>query len=97
MRWNTRATQICAKKTHLFGLAAGRSQQERVQDVLPSQEEAVAVLVQEDGGERQLAVVAAEDGRAVGGQQVCGGKGGEERVSSGPQRKLFWEGRRGGG
>lgn len=68
-----------AKKTHLFGLAAGGSQQERVQDVLPSQEEAVAVLVQEDGGERQLAVMAAEDGRAVGGQQVCGDTG-ERRV-----------------
>lgn len=59
-------------QTHLFGLAAGGSQQERVQDVLPSEKEAVAVLVQVDGGECQLAVMAAEDGRAVGGLQVCG-------------------------
>lgn len=91
-----RDTKTCAKKTHLFGLAAGGSQQERVEDVLPSQEEAVAVLVQEDGGERQLAVMAAEDGRAVGGQQVCGDKGRAERVSSGLRRKRFL-GWRGGG
>lgn len=56
---------------HLFGLAAARSQQEGVQDILPSQEEAVTVLIQEDGGQRELAVVTAEDGGPVGGQQVC--------------------------
>lgn len=56
------------REAHLFGLAAGRSQQEGVENVLPSQEEAIAVLIQEDGSEGQLAVVTAEDGRSVGGQ-----------------------------
>lgn len=67
------------QKAHLFGLAAGRSQQEGVENVLPSQEEAIAVLIQEDGSEGELAVVTAEDGRSVGGQQVCrdGGEKGE--------------------
>ena len=69
---------------HLFGLAAGGSQHERVQDVFPSQEEAVTVLVQEDGGERELAVMAAEDRRPVGGQQVCR-EGGEEEDEHGIQ------------
>lgn len=58
-------------KPHLFRFTAGGSQQERVDDIFPSQEEAVPVLVQEDGGKRELAMVAAEDGRSVCGQKVC--------------------------
>lgn len=63
---------------HLFGLAAGGSQQERIQHIFASQEEAVAVLVQVDGGHSELAVMAAEDGRAVGRQQICEREGGEK-------------------
>lgn len=59
------------KKIHLLGLAAGWSQQERVQDIFSSQEEAVTVLIQEDGGDRELTVMAAEDGGSVGGQKIC--------------------------
>lgn len=65
------------KSTHLFRLTAGGSQQERIQHVFPSQEEAVAVLIQVDGGQGELAVMAAEDGRAVGGQQICEREGGD--------------------
>lgn len=54
-------------KAHLFGFAADRSQSERVQDVSPPQVEPVTVLVQEDGAERELAMVTAEDGWPVGG------------------------------
>lgn len=61
----------CLWKAHLFGLAAGRSQQERVQDIFPSQEEAVTVLIQEDGGKRELAMMTTEDRRPVSGQQIC--------------------------
>lgn len=67
-------SKVSRKKTkspHLFRLTAGGSQQERIQHVFPSQEEAVAVLIQVDGGQGELAVMAAEDGRAVGGEQIC--------------------------
>lgn len=56
---------------HLFRLTAGGSQQEGIQHIFPSQEEAVAVLVQVDGGQSELAVMAAEDGGAVGWEQIC--------------------------
>lgn len=69
---------IVLKKLHLFGLGADRSQHERVEDVFSSQEETVTVLVQEDGGERQLVAMPAEDGRPVGGQQVCRDRWGEK-------------------
>ncbi|TNN54416.1 hypothetical protein EYF80_035385 [Liparis tanakae] len=75
-------------KPHLFGLAAGRSQQERVENVFSSQEEAVAVLVQEDGGKRELTMVAAEDRRPVGGQQNPSQPpygGASTSVSNGPE------------
>lgn len=65
------------KSAHLFRLTAGGSQQERIQHVFPSQEEAVAVLIQVDGGQGELAVMAAEDGRAVGGEQICEREGGD--------------------
>lgn len=61
----------CLQKPHLFRLAAGGSQQQRVQDIFSSQEEAVTVLIQEDGGKRELAMVTAEDRGSVGRQQVC--------------------------
>lgn len=63
---------------HLFRLAAGGSQQERIQHIFPSQKEAVAVLVQVDGGQSQLAVMAAEDGGAVGWEQICKWEGAEK-------------------
>lgn len=67
-----------SKTTHLFRLTAGGPEQERIQHIFPSQEEAITVLVQVDGGQGELAVMAAEDGWAVGGEQICEREGGEK-------------------
>lgn len=59
---NTQCIKIlCVQKPHLLGLAAGRSQHERVQNVFPSQEEAVTVLIQEDSRKKELAMMTTED------------------------------------
>lgn len=63
---------------HLFRFAADRSQQKRIQDIFPSQEEAVTVLIQVHGSKSELAMMATEDWCAVGGQQFWNRRGGRE-------------------
>lgn len=56
---------------HLLGIRAGPVQEQRVEHILPPDEEPVAVLIQVEGAESQEASVAKEENGAVGPQKFC--------------------------